>query len=102
MNGLSNEERRAFAARFARNLIRARRVAGVSQEELGFLSSIHRTEVGMLERGQRIPKLDTTMKIAGALHVPITDLVDGLTWNSPALPRGSFEPSPETSSEPHR
>lgn len=93
MNGLSNEERRAFAARFARNLIRARRAAGVSQEELGFLASIHRTEVGMVERGQRIPKLDTVMKICGALHVPITDLVDGLTWHSPPLPRGSFDQS---------
>jgi hypothetical protein len=42
------------------------------------------------------------MKICGALHVPITDLVDGLTWHSPPLPRGSFAPSPETPSEPHR
>lgn len=91
MTGLTKEQRGAFAARFARNLIRARRAAGISQEELGFLAAIHRTEIGMVERGQRIPKLDTVVKIAGALDVSVEELVDGLVWRVPRLPRGGFD-----------
>jgi transcriptional regulator with XRE-family HTH domain len=41
------------------NVLLARRRAGISQEELGFLSMLHRTEIGQLERGIRIPRMDT-------------------------------------------
>ena len=91
MTGLTTEERGAFAARFARNMLRARRAAEISQEEVGFLAQIHRTEIGMLERGQRVPRLDTVVKIAGALEVSVEVLVDGLAWRVPRLPRGSFD-----------
>ena len=43
------------AERFGANLYRARKRAGLSQEALGFAAGLHRTEVGLLERGQRIP-----------------------------------------------
>ena len=39
------------AVKFGRNLFRCRRRAAMSQEELGTLSSLHRTEIGMLEHG---------------------------------------------------
>ncbi len=66
--------------RFGQNLARCRGGADVSQEELSFRASIHRTEVSLLERGERMPRVDTALRIAGSLGVPLDDLVAGLEW----------------------
>ena len=66
--------------RFGRNLARCREGAGISQEELSFRASIHRTEVSLLERGERMPRVDTALRIAGSLGVPLDDLIAGLEW----------------------
>jgi transcriptional regulator with XRE-family HTH domain len=66
--------------RFGENLARCRVGADVSQEELSFRASIHRTEVSLLERGERMPRVDTALRIAGSLGVPLDDLVAGLEW----------------------
>ncbi len=66
--------------RFGQNLARCRDGADVSQEELSFRASIHRTEVSLLERGERMPRVDTALRIAGSLGVPLDDLVSGLEW----------------------
>lgn len=66
--------------RFGQNLARCREGAEVSQEELSFRASIHRTEVSLLERGERMPRVDTALRIAGSLGVPLDDLVAGLEW----------------------
>jgi transcriptional regulator with XRE-family HTH domain len=47
------------ARRFGENLRRVRRQADLSQEELGYRASLHRTEVGLLERGARVPPAST-------------------------------------------
>jgi len=65
---------------FGRNLARCREGADVSQEELGFRASIHRTEVSLLERGERMPRVDTALRIAGSLGISMEDLVAGLEW----------------------
>lgn len=49
---------------FGENLRLLRRTAGISQEELGMRCSLHRTEIGLLERGARVPRIDTVIKIA--------------------------------------
>jgi len=67
-------------ARFGENLARCREGADVSQEELSFRASIHRTEVSLLERGERMPRVDTALRIAGSLGVLLNDLVAGLEW----------------------
>ncbi len=67
-------------ARFGQNLARCRERADVSQEELSFRAAIHRTEVSLLERGERMPRVDTALRIAGSLDVPLDDLVAGLEW----------------------
>jgi len=66
--------------RFGRNLARCREGAGISQEELSFRASLHRTEVSLLERGERMPRVDTAMRLAGSLGVPLDDLIAGLEW----------------------
>ncbi|HUC00804.1 MAG TPA: helix-turn-helix transcriptional regulator [Solirubrobacterales bacterium] len=81
----------AIASQFAENLVSARRRAGLSQEELGFRASLHRTEIGTLERGIRIARIDTVVKLAGALAVSPCDLLAGMTW-TPGDPRpGEFQ-----------
>jgi DNA-binding XRE family transcriptional regulator len=53
--------------RFAANLRQARTKAGISQEELGYRCELHRTEISLLERAGREPRLATIAKLAGAL-----------------------------------
>lgn len=69
-----------FATRFGQNLARCRGCAGISQEELGMRSSLHRTAIGQLERGERIPRADTVVKLAGSLGIPPERLLEGLRW----------------------
>ncbi len=71
----------AFAARFGANLAYCRqRVGGLSQEELGMRAELHRTAVGQLERGERVARTDTLVKLTGSLDVPAEELLDGLIW----------------------
>ena len=70
----------AFATRFGKNLAAQREVTGISQEELGFRAELHRTAVSQLERGLRVPRADTLVKLAGTLDVSVEALLDGLSW----------------------
>jgi transcriptional regulator with XRE-family HTH domain len=69
-----------FATRFGMNLARHRRQAGLSQEELGVRASLHRTAVGQLERGERVARADTVVKLAGSLSISPAVLLEGLAW----------------------
>lgn len=67
--------------RFAINLRKARQKVKISQEELGFRCDLHRTEISLLERGGREPRLGTIVKLAGALGVTPEELCTGIAWN---------------------
>jgi transcriptional regulator with XRE-family HTH domain len=84
-----------FAVRLGENIARARERAGLSQEGLGVRSSLHRTAVGQLERGERVARSDTLVKVAGSLGVSPAALLDGLSWRPGATIVGSFG-SPES------
>jgi len=75
---------------FGENMLLARRRADLSQEDLGFLSSLHRTEIGQLERGVRLPRIDTVVKLAGALQLPPGDLLKGMAWKPGRAAGGKF------------
>jgi transcriptional regulator with XRE-family HTH domain len=66
--------------RFAANLRRARTEVGISQEELGSRCELHRTEISLLERAGREPRLGTIVKLAGALETTPGELCAGVTW----------------------
>jgi transcriptional regulator with XRE-family HTH domain len=66
--------------KFAANLRRQRRRAGLSQEAVGFRAELHRTQIGLLERGARMPRIDTLVKLAGALGCDPDDLIAGIEW----------------------
>jgi transcriptional regulator with XRE-family HTH domain len=51
-----------FAIHLGLNIARARERTGLSQEELGVRSFLHRTAVGQLERGERVARSDTLVK----------------------------------------
>jgi len=74
-----NVDRQA-AERLGRNLFMARRRAGYSQEEVAARASLHRTEVGMIEHGERLPRVDTLMKLVGALGIRPGELLRGIEW----------------------
>jgi transcriptional regulator with XRE-family HTH domain len=78
------------AVRFGRNLWRCRRRASMSQEELGNRAGLHRTEIGMLEHGTRLARVDTLMKLAGSLSVSPTELLEGIHWTPGTAAEGGF------------
>ncbi len=90
-------DRDIFARRFAENLLSARRFSGLSQERLGLLAGLHRTEIGKLEYAERVPRVDSVVKLATALEISVEQLVDGLTWQ---LPERIGEPGRFVSNRP--
>lgn len=66
--------------RFAANLRRARQAAGISQEELATRTEVHRTEISLLERGGREPRLGMMVKLAAALETSPEALCAGIAW----------------------
>jgi transcriptional regulator with XRE-family HTH domain len=79
------------AERFGANLARCRNRAGISQEELSARTELHRNEIGQLERGLRVARLDTLIKLAGGLEVEPSELLEGLHWRPGATRTGNFE-----------
>ena len=63
---------------FAANLRRARREAGLTQEQLSDRCGLHSTEISRLERGVREPRLGTIVQIARGLGVQPADLLTGI------------------------
>jgi transcriptional regulator with XRE-family HTH domain len=77
--------------RFAVNLRRARIRSGLSQAEVGRRCRLHRTEVSLLERAGREPRLGTLVKLAAVLGTTPEALCAGISWLPAA---GSFEAEP--------
>jgi transcriptional regulator with XRE-family HTH domain len=84
----------SVAKQFGANLSRLREQSGITQENLAFRASLHRTEIGLLERGGRIPKIDTLAKLAGALEVEPSALFEGIRWESGDVRLGRFRATP--------
>lgn len=78
------------AIQFGMNLRYCRAKADLSQEDLGFAAGLHRTEIGLLERGARVPRIDTLVKVATGVAVPPGELLDGIEWKSGTVVRGGF------------
>jgi transcriptional regulator with XRE-family HTH domain len=64
---------------FAQNLRERRARAGLSQEALADACDLHRTEISLLERSKRSPRLETIVILARGLGLPASgDLLDGI------------------------
>jgi len=61
------------------NAVRKRRVAlALSQEELADRARLHRTYISLLERGLRTASVETIYKLACALEVRASDLMEDI------------------------
>jgi len=64
---------------FAENLRQARDRAGLSQEALADACDLHRTEISLLERSKRSPRLETIVTLAQGLGLAdACELVRGI------------------------
>ncbi len=79
-----------IAAHFGDNLVRCRKRADMSQDELSVRASVHRTEISQLERGLRIARIDTLIKLSGSLEIPPEDLLIGISWSPGDTRVGKF------------
>jgi transcriptional regulator with XRE-family HTH domain len=84
----------SVAEQFGDNLARIRKRAGMSQEEVSFRASVHRTEVSQLERGLRVARVDTVAKLAAALEVEPGDFFEGIVWQPGNVRLGHFKHTP--------
>jgi transcriptional regulator with XRE-family HTH domain len=65
---------RAIQLRFGEVLRRKREAAGLSQEALAADAGLNRNDVGLLERGKRIPSILVVEKLATALGTSMSAL----------------------------
>jgi transcriptional regulator with XRE-family HTH domain len=54
---------------FAKNLRSYRLAAGLSQETLALICDLHRTEISLLERCKRSPRLETIVILSRGLEL---------------------------------
>jgi transcriptional regulator with XRE-family HTH domain len=65
---------------FAENLKRQRDRAGLSQEALADVCDLHRTEISLLERSKRSPRLETIVILSKGLGLSSPgELIDGIS-----------------------
>jgi transcriptional regulator with XRE-family HTH domain len=91
-------EAKRVTRRFAKNLVSRRRQTAFSQVEIAERSGLHRTQISLLERGLRVPQLDTIVQVAGGVEAEPCDLLVGMAWKidrdrlyDPEAPPGRFE-----------
>lgn len=75
--------------RLGQNVVELRGKRELTQTATAERSGLHRTEVSLIERGQRVPRLDTIVKLAGALQVEPCALLMGMAWNLDPSKEGS-------------
>ncbi len=69
----------AVRKQFAANLRHHRGRAGLSQEALAEICDLHRTEISLLERCKRSPRLDTIVILARGLELASpAELLEGI------------------------
>jgi ribosome-binding protein aMBF1 (putative translation factor) len=68
---------------FGRRLRQLRQEQGLSQEDLGGRADLDRNYVGGIERGERNPSLVNICRIAGALGIEVTELLEGVPAIAP-------------------
>lgn len=68
--------------RFGENLTWLRKQAELSQQRVAERAGLHRVEISLLERGLRVPRLETILKLAGAVEVDPCELICEMRWEN--------------------
>ena len=74
-------QRARVQVRFARNVVELRDRSGYPQHLAADRAGLHRTEVSLLERRLRVPRLETILRLAGGVDAEPWELLEGLAWN---------------------
>lgn len=77
---LSTHRTDALGWRFGANLLALCGAVALSQEQVAERAALHRTEISLLECAQRLPRLETIVKLAGAIEVEPCELLAGMAW----------------------
>ncbi len=63
---------------FGKVIQNLRKEKGLSQEELGFRSNLHRTYIGMIERGEKNITLENIDRLSKGLDISMKTIFDNL------------------------
>jgi transcriptional regulator with XRE-family HTH domain len=66
---------RDIAKAFIQLIKSLRESKGLTKEHLADLAGIHRTTIGLLEKGERSPSLQLSSQLAEALNIPLSELI---------------------------
>jgi transcriptional regulator with XRE-family HTH domain len=66
--------------RFGGNVREHRKRLGISQYELAFRAEISHPSISLIELGKKLPRIDTVIRLAGALGAKPSELAAGITW----------------------
>jgi transcriptional regulator with XRE-family HTH domain len=69
---------------------------GISQEALASTCNLHRTYIGLIERGERNLSLTTVERIAEGLGVQVSELFAGVETTPKEPPRTAGKENPKT------
>jgi transcriptional regulator with XRE-family HTH domain len=70
--------KREILVKFGKKVREERKKLGYSQEVLAEKAGVHRTYIGMIERGEKNITLANIQKVSKALKVKISELTKGL------------------------
>lgn len=70
--------KKSILLQFGNKVRTERKKQNMSQEEFADLVGVHRTYIGMIERGEKNITLENIEKIANALKIPISKLLENL------------------------
>jgi transcriptional regulator with XRE-family HTH domain len=71
-----------------RRIRRRRRYLDLTQEEVALRASVHRTQMTLIERGHRMPRLHTLILICTALDISPCQLLEGVGQEVARPPSG--------------
>lgn len=71
------------AEQFGQNLRAARRRADLSQDGLAEKTGLHHTEISLVGRGLRLPRLETLIKLVRCTGADPSSLIEGIEWHEP-------------------
>lgn len=86
------DEGAEFASAVADVVSTWRLARGWSKEDLADEADLHRTHIGLVERGERRLSIDAAAKIASAFGVPLSQLIIAAEGSRQGLSAGAFEP----------
>lgn len=81
-----------LALHFGDNLRACRRHVRLSQQDLADRANLHRTQIGLLEGGYRVPSIETLLRVAAGVEASEARLLTGIDWVPSVEPgrKGAF------------